>query len=302
VPNTLCHIGLQSPLNRFASRTVDLRLVIIGCIIPDLPWILLSVLVPTNLFNPYDLRLYCTAQASFFFSTFFCLALAALFRQPHKVASVLIANCLLHLILDAAQIKWGNGVNLLAPFDWQFTHYGLTWPEHPLTQLITVASFLYILLHYKEIVQRPIVFAPISCQRLSICLLFLSIYLVGPLPVLQDIDNADTYYLHTMRQVKQRQGKTAEFDRVRYNAETREFKTFAGEHIKLQGSMPKQSGRVSLKGYFLAPTTFYANSFHLHRDFRDAASYVGLIMACTLLAHSLIMTLRSHLKQHTGKQ
>jgi len=301
VPNTLCHIGFQGPLNRYANGQIDLRLVIIGCIIPDLPWIMLAVLIRSGLFNPYDLRLYCTAQASLVFCTFLSLALASFATRFYRTAIILFANCFLHLLLDSLQIKWGNGVNLLAPFDWQFLHFDLSWPEHPLTVGCTILGGLYLLFHYRSIVARPLVFAPLTRKRFLTALILTGLYLLGPVAVMPQLERADTYYLHTMRQVDQRGGKSVEFDRVHYNAETQEFKTFTGEPIALTGAVPQQSGRVSFRGRFLTPTIFFAKEFHLHKDFRDIASYLGLLMACALLTHSLLLTLVPSLKSTKEK-
>ena len=291
MPNTLCHIGVQGPLSRFASRGVDLRLVILGCIIPDLPWILLTLLLQTQWFNPYDLRLYCTAQASLFFCLFFCLGVASLSSSLARVFTILFTNSLIHLLLDAIQIKWGNGINLIAPFNWKLQHLDLTWPEHSVTLALTVTGCIYLCLKWKEIVNHPLQLELPPPRRLFMALFFLICYTIGPLFVLSDLEMADTYYLHTMRQVNERPGKAIEFDRVHYFAETRELRTFSGERLTVSGAVPEHSGRVSFKGRFLTPSTFLASRYHLHKDFRDIASYIGLFMACTLLVHSLILTL-----------
>ena len=54
-----------------------------------------------------------------------CAAIAALTTTPRLVASVLGLNALLHLLLDATEQKWGNGVHLLAPFSWRMK-WGIT--------------------------------------------------------------------------------------------------------------------------------------------------------------------------------
>ena len=301
MPNTLCHIGIQGPVNRLGGPEIDLRLVIIGCIIPDLPWILLAVLLHAGLFDPYDLRLYCTAQASLFFCSFLCLTLATFAVSFFRTATILLANCFLHLLLDSLQIKWGNGVNLLAPFDWQLMHFDLSWPEHPLTLAFTVAGGLYMLFHYRHIVSRPLVFAPVTRGRILPGIFLAGVYLLGPFVAMPDLKQVDPCYLQTIRQIDKREGKRVEFDRVRYNSQTGRFTTFAGEQIELAGAALKESGKISLKGHFLTPTIFLAREFHLHRDFRDLASYLGLLMACTLLAHSLLLSLAPSLKSSKEK-
>ena len=298
MPNTLCHIGVQLPLNRLIAGRNDLLWVIIACIIPDLPWITLKVLIVTGLFDPYDLRLYCTAQASLFFCLFLSAALACTTRQTGRVFLVLAGNCLLHLLLDPLEIKWGNGVHLLAPTTWTMFHLDLAWPEHPVVLVFTLVGFFLLLFFWKKMVAAPLNIAW-SPTKWGVGLVFLGFYLAGPLLFLDKLEETDTYYLHTLRLTEERPGKTIEFDRVHYNARDKTVKTFAGERIIVTGSQPDRSGRVSFRGRFLTPGTVAADSFHYHPDERDLASLIGLFMACTLLLHSLLL---SHFQARKNQQ
>lgn len=289
MPNTLCHIGVQLPLNRLVAGRKDLLWVIIACIIPDLPWITLKILVVTGFFDPYDLRLYCTAQASLFFCLFLSGALACTARQTGRVFLVLAGNCLLHLLLDPLEFKWGNGVHLLAPSTWTMFHLDLAWPEHPVVLVFTLVGFFLLLFSWKKMAATSLGIAW-SPAKWAVGLVFLGVYLAGPLLFLDRLEATDTYYLHTLRLRDERPGKTIEFDRVHYNAREKTVKTFAGERIFVTGSQPDRSGRVSFRGRFLTPTSIAADSFHYHPDERDLASLIGLFMACTLLLHSLLLS------------
>jgi hypothetical protein len=298
LPNTLCHIGVQIPLNRLVIGKNDLLWVIIACIIPDLPWVVLKGLVALGLFNPYDLRLYCTSQASLFFCLLLSAGLACFSRRSSKVFAVLGGNCLLHLLLDAMQIKWGNGVHLLSPFTWTMFHVDLAWPGHPVTLAFTFLGFAILIFWRKITATAPGWMKRPSPAKMAAGLVFFTLYLAGPLIYLDRLEEADTYYLHTMRNKENRPGKVIEFDRVHYYADQKAVKTFAGEHIAVTGNRPDQSGRVSFRGRFLSPTLVAVDSFHYHRDYRDLASMIGLFMACTLLLHSLLL---SHFHAHKNQ-
>ncbi|HSO09252.1 MAG TPA: hypothetical protein VLR45_04640, partial [Desulfoprunum sp.] len=125
MPNTLCHIALQAPVHRAALSDKVLPWVVAGCIIPDIPWILLRTALALGMAAPYTIRLYTTIQASLLFCTLFSAFLAQFSRRPAATFAILSGNCLFHLLLDATQVKWANGVHLLAPFDWTAQQFHL---------------------------------------------------------------------------------------------------------------------------------------------------------------------------------
>jgi len=81
---------------------------------PGYPWILLRTSLALDLAAPYTVRLYTTIQASLLFCALFSAFLAQLSRHPAATFAILTGNSLLHLLLDATQVKWANGVHLLA--------------------------------------------------------------------------------------------------------------------------------------------------------------------------------------------
>ena len=133
MPNTLAHLGLQTLVAAPALRAGEVRWLFLGCVIPDLPWILQRALRGLAVVDLYERRLYAIAQASLAVSLFLCAALAALAARPRRVFVILAASAALHLLLDALQTKWANGVHLAAPFSWQLWNAGLFWPESPIS-------------------------------------------------------------------------------------------------------------------------------------------------------------------------
>ena len=149
MPNTLAHIGIQGLATRSIIKDADFKWIIIGCIIPDVPWILQRLVTIAFNVNLYDLRLYSTVQSSFFFCILLSFLLATLARQYWKVFIILSINSFFHLILDSLQTKWANGVHLFAPFDWHFINFGLFWPENIITYILTGFGFLYFWMNFQ---------------------------------------------------------------------------------------------------------------------------------------------------------
>lgn len=292
MPNTLCHIAIQGPLCRFMLPPSSFAWILLGCVLPDLPWILLHLLRPLALFDPYSLRLYCTVQASLFFCALLAGAIALTACRTKTVFLILLVNCLLHLLLDALQIKWGNGVNLLAPFDWHFFTAALLWPENLATRALTVFGLFYLFTTWHNAARAVRLEyrlrLPRGKKRL-LAILLLALWCCSPPLFFSALDRADTFALHTLRMVAQRPGKNISFDRVPYNAETREITIFTGERLKIIGSLPDHSGRVSFRGFFTDQQTIRSTAFHSHDNFRDLASKTGLLLTCLFLCHSLLL-------------
>ncbi len=263
--------------------------IIFGCIIPDLPWITARIVLPTHLVDPYNLRLYCTIQASLLFCLFFSATIACFARRAQRIFLILSGNCLFHLLLDSLQTKWGNGVHLFAPFSWKKTSFALIWPDHAATIICTCLGFFYLLFIWKKIVTNPLQLHPPTKGRISIGILFLVCYLAGPLFFLDGLEQTDFYSIHTLRLADTRPGKIIEFDRSHYDALHKRVTTFSGEQIRVSGTLPEKSGTVSIKGHFLTPDHIIVNHCRFHNNNRDIGSYLGLFMACILLLQSLIV-------------
>ena len=289
MPNTLCHIGIQAPLNGFILDKKLLLWVIIACIIPDIPWIELKLLLAATSINPYDLRLYCTAQASLLLCMILGAGLSLWACNSVKIFSILALNSLIHLLLDSLQIKWGNGVNIISPVNWQMFHLDLFWPEYLGTTLFSVVGFIYLIFNWKKLsAGKPLDISVNTTKRCMGGLLILA-YFITPLYFTDQLEEADPYFIHTMKDVNKRPGKPIKLDRADYFAGTKDVKIYSGERLHLTGNLPGQSGRVSFSGVFQDSRTIAIHEYHRHTDHRDLASFIGLFMACALLIQSLIL-------------
>ena len=120
MPNVFAHLGVGAAVTRLVIPDADAKWIFLGCVIPDVPWILQRVVSTLGLaLNPYDIRLYFVVQASLAGSLLLAATLAAISSAPRRVFTVLALNVLVHLLLDACQTKWGNGIHILAPISWQ---------------------------------------------------------------------------------------------------------------------------------------------------------------------------------------
>jgi hypothetical protein len=288
MPNTLCHFAIQGPTSRLIFKNSTILWIMTGCIIPDIPWMVQRLILPFHLFNHYDERLYFTIQASLVFCLLLSTTLALCTSMPIRIFTLLAMNCLVHLLLDTTEIKWGNGVHLFAPLTWQMLQFNLIWFENMISLIGSVAGLLYLALFWKKAVLQKIGLIPLSWYRYAgiFCCLFL--YLAAPFSFIADVEKANNRYIHTLREWSARPGQHIEFDRVPYFHETQSIRIFTGESISLQGDIPEQSGLISFKGTFLSEGRIAVSIHHIHNNFRDNGSYLGILLFCALWLLSLL--------------
>jgi hypothetical protein len=299
MPNTLVHLGVQSLLQAPALRTRGryLGLVWLGCVIPDVPWIASRVLGAVPNVNPYSLELYASVQASLLFSIVLCVAAAALLARPWFAVTVMSLNCALHLLLDAVEIKPGNGVHLVAPFSGKLTSFGFVWPEHWLIATLTalgMATIVYLIVTGRfGSIGEPLRF---SAARAAVSALALLIYFLAPplfTPALYAVDHRG---IRTLLDVENRAGKPLAIDRD--PVVTRDGRsvliTHYGEPLTLLGEGIPRSGTVSLRGHFVDAHTLQVTEIHSNAaGFRDLATIAGLAFAGLAWALGIVPRRRS---------
>ena len=287
MPNTIAHFAVNGLISRAILKNADLKWIYLACVIPDIPWILQRIIrsLPLSL-DLYDIRAYCIAQSSFLVCIFLCLAFSFLVKQRNKVFFILIIGCLLHLLVDALQIKWANGVQLFAPFDWQLFRLDLFWPESMGTYLLTAAGLLYFIFNLRKVVQPSCNEFELSLKTLGLSVIFGLIWLALPMVFVASVYQADNHFIATLKDVQNRTGKSIEIDRNTLLSDNSgdKFKTSYGENLNLRNfeNAEVQTGdKVSLQGRFIDSHTIHVDSYHKHTSFRDYASMLGL--ACVLL-------------------
>lgn len=283
MPNTLAHIAVNSISTKIIIPKSELLWIYIGCIIPDFPWIIrkvVSFLLPS--INGYDLQAYAIIQSSLIFSIILSLAFALISQSKSRTFIILALGSLIHLLFDLIQIKWANGVILLAPFSWQLSNYGFFWPENIINYIITCFGFLYFILNWKKVEYKNL---PIVLRRnfsiLSLSLIL--VYFLTPFLFLQNIYSADNHFVSTLKEIDDREGNYIELDRkpLLHDKLTESYwiQSFNKDLIELSEINGIKSSRISVKGYFETNNRIKVIEFHENWDlFRDGASYIGLFL------------------------
>lgn len=282
MPNTLAHFGAQGPLTRLYSREVDARWLLLGCIVPDIPWIIQRAVVPLGLPLPaYETRLYFMAQASLLCSLVLCAALAVLSARFRVVFAILAVQATLHLLLDAAQTKWGNGAHILVPIYWKQINFGWFWPENPITYVLVILGVAFVLREWVRGGGRPVPPRLGEPAKLGAAFALLAAYAFLPLALMGGLEASDSHSIRTLREKELRPGREAAFDRVGYSPGEGAGKigTFGGEEIVVVGPLPREPGVVSLRGTFTSPDTLLVSDAWVHRaELRAYFSYAGLAL------------------------
>ena len=280
MPSTLVHFAAQGGLSRALFRLVDPRLVFLGCLLPDLPWILRRAIVGFGLAaDPFDLRLYTMGLASLAVTLLLAASVAALTDAPRRVLLVLGVNALLHLLLDATEVKFGNGVHLLAPFSWRMTSFDLIPGESPVYLALALAGALLA----AWVIARPrgmTVLFLLRPARLAAAAALAAAYLLAPLPFLGRIEASDSYSVKTLRERDARKGRRVSLDRTGFVATPAGgfVQLWTGERVRATGNLPPHDASVSLHGTFLEPDVLRVDELVVHRGHRDWQSYAGLAL------------------------
>ena len=279
MPATLGHLGAQALITRALIRGADIKWVWLGCLIPDLPWILQRVVRSFDV-SPYDLRLYAVVQSSLLFCLLLSGCAAFFSKASGRVFVILAMGAVLHLTLDAMQSKWANGVLLFAPFEWDVLNFGWFWPEAWPSLALYALGVGYAVY---AVLRLPVSGADLRWPRRANLVgvaLFALAYVVGPVVWMPHARAADVHYAKTLEERPERVGKPLELDRTRvWQNDPVQIITWSGERLVISNLMEVASGTISLKGEFSATNTIEVTQIQEHRgQQRDYASYLGLLI------------------------
>lgn len=300
MPNTLIHLGLQGAAARAAWRGADLAWVYLGCLIPDLPWIARrAVLASAPPADPLALQVASGVQSSLAFCLLLAGAIALVASKPARTFALLAAMSLLHLLLDAAEIKWANGIHLLAPLDWRLTNYGVVWPDHPLVLGLTGVCAGIVVLSWRSALRSPAAAeaapgptAGARALRWTAAAALLAAYVLAAPRLVPAAVAADTYFAGTLREVASRPGRAIAMDRapcVPAGEGAVRLTAANGETMDATGFTLERPALVSVEGRFETPGRLRVERWHVHaagsRDLASAAGVgaVGLIWLVRLV-------------------
>lgn len=292
MPNTLAHLGVGYIATRALWPGADRKWIYAGCVIPDVPWIL-QRLIPVEAWDldPYACRLYFIGQASLVGCLFLAGALAAFSSRATFVFAILSFNAAAHLLLDACQTKWGNGVHLFAPFSWDCLNYSLFWPESPITLGLNLLALATFALGWWRCNDAAVALAPLCLPRLLFAAAFVAAYFLLPLCWQHEIEESDAHFVNTLRQAKERTGKYVELDRSHFapSLESGRIQTFSGERLAITPTQrPAYAGTVSVRGIFVATHRLEILELHHHPEsVRDLSSLIGLNLVIVIWLQSV---------------
>ncbi len=302
MPNTLAHVGVHVPALRAAVPGRELPWILLSCVLPDLPWILQRLLQASPVaVDRYELRLYCIAQSAWIGTLPLCIGLAALSTRPVRVAGLLAAGSLFHLLLDALQTKLANGVHLIAPLSWELLNLAWFWPESVPGVLLTLVG-AFVALHCWIRADDPGVRLDLRPRRLGWAAAGLLVYATLPALLLAGPESANNHFVRTLRDTQERPGSPVELDRARARRQRGELwlELWTGEELRAVDASALPEGTVSLRGRFRDARSLVVESHHAHWSAaRDWASYVGLAFVAAFWLRSLA---RGHAVARVGQR
>jgi hypothetical protein len=296
MPNTLVHFGLQGSLSGALFRRIDPRFVYLACVLPDVPWILRRVLarLASLDLDPLDVRLYAMAQSSLLCTLLLCGALALLTRRAGPVFVVLAANSLLHLLIDATEIKWGSGVHLFAPLSFELTQLGWLWPDSRVVSALTLLGLAVVVV---ELARRPppAIGLALEPRRLVVSFGLASAYLALPIAWMPAVEASGSYSIDVLRRPELRPGRSLAVDRDAFlrRDDGGWLELWNGERFRAQGATLDHDARVSMRGRFVDAQTVWIDEIHEHQGVsRDLPTYLAFLLLIALWLRPCLRSLR----------
>lgn len=283
MPNTLAHIGLQVSATKAVAKDFDVRLVLVGCLIPDLPWILQRLLNVTPL-DVLDVRAYTLTMASPFFCTIFALGFGLFFKRWMWVFAGVSIQCLLHLLLDGLQDKKGAGVHWFAPFNWTEFSFPIFpmegWIIHTASILGICVSILILWLTIKHLPKwRISSMSSVPRIKGGLIITLFGIYTLLPLALLDQPINANVHNLAIWERLIEREGKQIRLDRCQFapGSPAKIKDSLSKDWISISGIDLKEPATVSLIATFIKADQLRADSYFVHtKGLRSFYTMIGL--------------------------
>ncbi len=289
MPAALVHMGVQGALLRSSRWRTEILWIYVGAILPDIGWIIQRVFryMPIQV-DPFLLLSYSSILTTLTGCLIASAAIAMLTAEKQRVFALLATGSLLHLILDAAEIKWANGVLLFAPFSWTMTTWDVFHQDGPFILTVTAGSLLFVLWNWNAGI-REINRAMwrLSPKNIAFAVFFLALFFAWPIPWLDAPEKSGLYDMAVIRDVDSRTGSPIEIDRAHYDSARNQIRIFTAEQIYLENFSAPADTLVSVRGVFQTPDVIQVKEYIIHHPWQRAvASKVGLGLLALFLMHT----------------
>ncbi|MEO1495393.1 MAG: hypothetical protein AAFV19_24900, partial [Pseudomonadota bacterium] len=208
-------------------------------------------------------------------------ALALCSVRPGRVFAILGLGCVLHLLLDAMQTKWANGVHLFAPLSWELLNFGLFWPEDWPSLALTGFGLCYAVYAWFRLPEGTQDLCRPQGLRLAAIAGLCAASTTLPMALLDGAHAADNHYAAILETVETRPGREIAFDRrwIIHDADGAWILSWTGERLAATGQVPTTSIKASVTGIFEDSGTVQIIAYHHHpTGLRDLAAYIGLVL------------------------
>jgi hypothetical protein len=264
------------------DRSITMSL-LLGATWPDLPWVLLrglhmvvpisSSLTPSYYVQPFATPLMCLWAGVIF---------ACCVRRPRRQAVAFVAAAWLHLLLDACQTRFGNGVAFLYPLSGKLYDFEVFWEESPVGLAMLALSVGFVAVVAKQGV------ASMTWKRPPA--MWVAVLLVGyfamPVVTWSLMRGDDTFGMAFVSDPTSFEGRTVGFDRnLLAGTNPPILRTWYGRDLRLVGVPAEaQAGDiVSVRGRY-TDGEIAVEAFHVHlRHLHDVPSMVALAVFVVIL-------------------
>lgn len=282
-------MGVHGALLRSSSGRAEVLWIYVGAIIPDIGWILQRLIrqMPVDI-DPLRLLSYAAVLSSLAACLIASAAVAALTVRRGRVFCLLATGSLLHLLMDAAEIKWANGVLLLAPFSWTMTTWDLFQQDGAFVLAATAGSLLFVIWAWRAgILEINRAMWRLSPAALSTAAGLVLLFFLWPLPWIDAPTEHGLYDSDVIRDAESRAGRPLELDRARYFSDRNEIRIFTGEFIKIENFSAPADTLVSLRGVFQEPGLLRVDQAIIHHPWqRTATVLAGLGLFALFIMHA----------------
>jgi hypothetical protein len=292
MPDLLAHLGTGYAALRWAGGRRHVLLVLTGSLLPDVAWMGRRLLVRLAGFDPVEVSLWLIPWHTPYSLLLASVAAGLCARAPARATLLLAGGCALHLVLDSAQTRFGNGVLLLYPFSMRETSWRLFWPEDPMNQVLSLGSLALLgwallgPIRHRGEAPAPTAAAPaapvplgrpVRIATASLCILGIAATAAA---TRRDVVDSNVFGLGFVTDPGAFEGRPVSLDRDRIvGGSPLEVETFSGRRFPLQGVAGLKPGEVvSLRGT-LRGGTIAVEEVHIHREgLRSLYSYLGLLI------------------------